>query len=264
MAALAILTVWLLTLPHSSGTELANRVIWGIFVLDYVVRLGRAPDRKRFVREHLIELIAILPWDWFRAARVLRLVRLLRAGVWIWRATRELRAIARQNGLASVLAVASGIVALGGAIFWLVEPAVHSYGEALWWAIVTVTTVGSEDIAPHTTTGRSVAAVLMLVGIGVIGMLTSSLATSFLGARQHAGNPTIEHIRERLAHWDELDPTQRRQLATMLWILANESAGAQAPHGHSAEIVGERPDLFCDRAERPAERSHFLSDQAGQ
>ncbi len=56
----------------------------------------------------------------------------------------------------------------------------------------------------------------MLVGIGVIGLLTSSLAASFLGAREHAGNPTIEQIRERLAHWDELDPTQRRQLATML------------------------------------------------
>ncbi len=112
MATLAILTVWLLALPHSPETELANRVIWGIFVLDEVVRLGRAPDRKRFVREHLIELIAILPWDWFRAARVLRLVRLLHAGVWIWRATRELRAIARQNGLAPVPAL-SDMVALG-------------------------------------------------------------------------------------------------------------------------------------------------------
>jgi voltage-gated potassium channel len=261
MAALAIIAVWLLTLPSTPAVERASQAIWVVFVADYAWRLARARDRRRFVREHVIELVAILPWDWFRIARVLRLVRLLRAGIWFWRATRELRAIARQNGLGYVLVTASALVVLGGLVLRLVEPGIQSYGEALWWAIVTVTTVGYGDIAPRTPAGRVVAVVLMLVGIGVIGMLTSSLASYFLGAHQRAGHPTIEHIREWLADWEKMSRTERRQLAALLWILADEN-DLPPELARSAEIVREGADASRLPAERPAERTHFLSDQA--
>jgi voltage-gated potassium channel len=262
MAALAVTAVWLLTLPPSPTVELAGHSIWGLFVADYVIRLARASDRRRFVREHLIELVAILPWDWIRVARVLRLVRLVRiarASVWFWRATRELRALAQQNGLAYVLATAGGIVVAGSMVFWAVEPSVTGYGEALWWAIVTVTTVGYGDVAPRTVAGRVVAALLMLVGIGVIGMLTSSLAVYFLGSRQRPHHPTLAHIRERLAAWEELEPAERRRLAAMLWILAGEEDVRPALE-RSAEIVRERADGRGERSERPAERTHLFSD----
>ncbi|MDW8060812.1 MAG: potassium channel family protein [Thermomicrobium sp.] len=263
MAALAIAAVWLLMLPERPSVELASHAIWGIFIADYVVRLARSRDRRRFVREHLIELVAILPWDFLRAARalrLLRLVRLLRAGIWFWRATRALRDIATENGLVYVLAVAGGVVLIGSAVFWLVEPSVRSYGEALWWAIVTVTTVGYGDVAPRTTAGRLVAAVLMLVGIGLLGMLTSSLATYFLGIRRCAGHPTIEHIREQVAVWEQLDPTERRQLAAMLWVLASGEQEGQGMPARSAEVVGERADPLGERSDRSAERAHFLRD----
>ena len=261
MAASAIIAVWLLTLPSTPAVERASQAIWVVFVADYAWRLARARDRRRFVREHVIELVAILPWDWFRIARVLRLVRLLRAGIWFWRATRELRAIARQNGLGYVLVTASALVVLGGLVLRLVEPGIQSYGEALWWAIVTVTTVGYGDIAPRTPAGRVVAVVLMLVGIGVIGMLTSSLASYFLGAHQRAGHPTIEHIREWLADWEKMSRTERRQLAALLWILADEN-DLPPELARSAEIVREGADASRLPTERPAERTHFLSDQA--
>lgn len=267
MGALAVLAVWLLTLPPSPEGELVSYGIWIIFVADYAVRLTRASDRRRFIREHVIELVAILPWDIFRAARVLRLVRLLRvlrAGVWFWRASRELQAVARQNGLGYVLAVASGIVLLGSAIFRFVEPGVGSYGEALWWAVVTVTTVGYGDIAPQTVAGRMVAAVLMLVGIGIIGMVTSSLATYFLGGRTRAQHPTVEHVRERLAVWDELDTTERQHLAVMLWILANEGNKLGATRVVSPEVVRERTNAAREREHCSSERTHLLSDQTGQ
>ena len=78
---MVVLAVWLLTLRHDPETGRANRVVQGNFLLDSVVRLGQALDRRPFVHEHLSELIAILPWDEFRVARILRLIRLLRAGV---------------------------------------------------------------------------------------------------------------------------------------------------------------------------------------
>ncbi|MCS7050279.1 MAG: potassium channel family protein [Thermomicrobium sp.] len=214
MAVFAIGAVALLVFPRSWQSDLLSHAIWVVFVADSVIRLGRARDRLRFVRDHWIEAIAILPWDLLRVVRVLRLVRLVRvfrAGVWFWRATRELQTIARQNGLGYVLLVAAGIVLVGSAVFWIVEPSVHGYGEALWWAVVTVTTVGYGNVAPRTAAGRAVAVVLMVVGISVIGMLTSSLATYFLGVRRRSPHPTVEYVRERLVSWDELDPRERHE-----------------------------------------------------
>ncbi len=57
---------------------------------------------------------------------------------------------------------------------------IHNYGDALWWAIVTVTTVGYGDKYPVTAGGRGVAVVLMLVGIGLIGVLTATVASYFV------------------------------------------------------------------------------------
>jgi voltage-gated potassium channel len=57
---------------------------------------------------------------------------------------------------------------------------IHTYPNALWWAIVTVTTVGYGDRYPVTAGGRIVAAVLMLVGIGLIGVLTATVASVFI------------------------------------------------------------------------------------
>lgn len=57
---------------------------------------------------------------------------------------------------------------------------IHNYGDALWWAIVTVTTVGYGDKYPVSAGGRGVAVILMLVGIGLIGVLTATVASYFV------------------------------------------------------------------------------------
>src|SRR5208282_3565148 len=57
---------------------------------------------------------------------------------------------------------------------------IHNYSDALWWAIVTVTTVGYGDRFPVTEGGRAVAVILMLVGIGLIGVLTDTVASVFI------------------------------------------------------------------------------------
>jgi voltage-gated potassium channel len=60
---------------------------------------------------------------------------------------------------------------------------IHNFGDALWWAVVTVTTVGYGDKYPMTAGGRGVAVVLMLVGIGLIGVLTATVASYFVEER---------------------------------------------------------------------------------
>jgi voltage-gated potassium channel len=224
MVLLALVVVWLLTVPDAGWARAANLTIWAIFVIDYGVRLAVAGDRRHFVRSNIPDLIAILPLDFLRVARVARLARLtrlLRAGTVLWRVTRDVRGVLGTNGLGYVVLATAALVVGGGLAAWGVEERLGSFGDGLWWALVTATTVGYGDISPVTPQGRAVATVLMLVGIGTLGMITGSIATYFLGQnREQPTNPQVEWLRDQLAGWDALRADERRRLAAMLAGLA--------------------------------------------
>jgi voltage-gated potassium channel len=75
---------------------------------------------------------------------------------------------------------------------------IHSFGDAIWWAIVTVTTVGYGDRFPVTAGGRGVAVVLMLVGIGLIGVLTATVASYFVEQKADEGNTALVERLDRM------------------------------------------------------------------
>jgi voltage-gated potassium channel len=226
MVALAVLVVVLLPFEDTGWVRAANLSVWGIFVVDYVSRLALSTDRRGFFRANIIDLLAIMPADFFRALRVLRLARLfrvLRAGAILARVTRDVRGVASTNGLGWVLLV-SLVTILGGAVaVWLIEPTIDTLPDGLWWSTVTATTVGYGDLSPEHPAARGVAVLLMLVGIGTIGMLTGSIATYFLGGEDGATDPDVEHVRARLAAWEELSAEERGRLAAMLSVLAERS-----------------------------------------
>ena len=118
------------------------------------------------------------------AVRLLRLVRLARLGVLFSIGLRQFRRLAGHRRFHFVGTVGFGVVLLGALGVFLVEgdvnPAVSSFGNALWWAVVTATTVGYGDVSPLSTEGRLIAVVLMLTGIGVIGTFTATVASFFL------------------------------------------------------------------------------------
>ena len=222
LAALAAASVWLLTQPDElEWVENSQTVIWALFVADYLARIILARDRKRFLREHILELIAILPLDMLRVARMARLFRLLRVAVIIWRISRDLRQLLTSHGLGYALTFAGMLILAGGGAISVVEPEIGSLPDGIWWAIVTMTTVGYGDIAPTTAAGRTVATLLLLVGIAVMGMLTASLTTFFMAPRTQ-GNPAIVYSRAKLDQWDDLSAEQRSDLAIMLRTLAEK------------------------------------------
>jgi voltage-gated potassium channel len=226
MIALAILVVVLLPFENTGWVRVANLTVWGIFVVDYFTRLALSTDRRGFLRANLIDLLAIMPADFFRALRVLRLARLfrlLRAGSILWRITRDVRGVAGTNGLAWVLLISLVTILAGAVAVWLIEPSITTLPDGLWWSTVTATTVGYGDLSPEHPVARGVAVLLMLVGIGTIGMLTGSIATYFLGGDEGAADPDVEHVRTRLAEWEELSAEERQRLAEVLNLLANRS-----------------------------------------
>lgn len=226
MVALALVVVALLALPNEGWVLAVNLAVWAVFVADYVTRLTLSTDRKAFLRANIIDLLAIMPADFFRALRVLRLARLLRvlrAASIIGRVLKDVRGVTSTNGLNWVLTVSLATVLLGATIVWAVEPEFGEFTDALWWSVVTATTVGYGDLAPVTPLARVVAVVLMLVGIGTIGMLTGSIATYFIGGDE-TDDPEVAHIRARLGDWDELSQEDRQRLAAMLAVAAQESS----------------------------------------
>ena len=85
----------------------------------------------------------------------------------------------KTNGLEKVLIVSLILLFLIPIPIVILEPSIESFPDALWWAVVTTTTVGYGDLSPETPIGRILAVVLMMLGIGIIGTLTSSITSFF-------------------------------------------------------------------------------------
>lgn len=224
MGGLALVSVWLAVQPDTEFHHIASLCIWGVFAVEYVVRLATAPHKPEFVRGNLLDLIAVMPWDFLRVARLFRLVRVLRflRGIQVlWRIGRHVTGILRTNGLAYALIATATLVVAAGFVIQQIEPGITTPADGIWWSLVTATTVGYGDIAPKTQEGRFIAAVLMLIGIGAIGMITGSIATYFLGT-QGARDPHVRHIQRQLDQWHELTIEERKTLVRLVQALAQD------------------------------------------
>jgi len=181
--ALAFLAVYAVQVLDVAPSPLVRRLvdgsdiaIWAAFVADYAIRVRLSTDRWRFVRTHPIDLLAIaLPP--FRPLRALRAAPLLLGGLHRTRLTRARLAVF--VGTTSLLVVFLCSLAFLDAERGAPDTKVTGYGDALWWAAVTVTTVGYGDIYPVTVEGRAVALCLMVFGIGLISFAIGT-ATSWV------------------------------------------------------------------------------------
>lgn len=219
MAILALATVPALILEESAQSaavrEIAfalNWIVWLSFCAEFLGKLAFAPARREFVRKSWFDLLIIVlspPFlvpDAFQGARAVRVVRALRmlrfvraaavAAIGLKEAGEAFRH-RRIHYVALTTAVVTGLAAIG---IYAVEhgenKAIQTLGDALWWAIVTTTTVGYGDVSPVTTEGRLIAVGLMILGIGFIGILTATITSFFLDPRQTAGAES--NIEQRL------------------------------------------------------------------
>lgn len=225
MAALALVTIWLSFEPDFANHHLVSWSIWGVFVAEYGVRLIAAPRRWDFVRSNPADLIAIMPFDLLRAFRLIRLLRvlqLIRGLTVLRRVGVHASGILRTNGLAYVLFGSFMMVMTSGLLIATLEPGIKNTSDGLWWSIVTASTIGYGDMAPKTPEGRLVAVVLILVGIGMIAMVTSSIATYFIGSHG-THNPHVRHLQKQLDGWESMSPEERREIAAVLRTLADRA-----------------------------------------
>lgn len=185
--------------------ELMDKVDNGLIIMlivEYIVRLWRAKDKRKFVFANWFDLVAMIPLDAYmylaRFMRVLRLIRIVRASPF-------LLGIIRSGPMRQVFGVVLIIMLWSSTAIYLLEYGVNdnikSYSDALWWSIVTTTTVGYGDISPVTPGGRIMATILMITGIGMLGALTANFATHWTethdSKRQNETDRLTEEIKKQ-------------------------------------------------------------------
>jgi voltage-gated potassium channel len=182
VAAVAFLAAyaWPILDPDLSAGALlvcaaATWVAWAVFALDYVARVALATDKRRYVVRHLHDL-AVIVLPLLRPLRLLRLITVI--GALNRRAGSSLR-----GRVAVYVAGATTLLSFVAALAMLdaerdaPDANITTFGDALWWSLTTITTVGYGDRYPTTTEGRFIAVALMIAGIALLGVVTATLAS---------------------------------------------------------------------------------------
>ncbi|GIS37974.1 MAG: hypothetical protein Ct9H90mP10_03750 [Actinomycetota bacterium] len=108
--------------------------------------------------------------------------------------------------LRTILAALIFFIFLFGYLFYVSEPDVRNLGDGIWWALVTITTVGYGDITPVTTLGRVVASSLMLLGLGLIATITAIVSAKFIQnfVDHHTNDDVLEKLDEMQLELDDI------------------------------------------------------------
>ena len=168
--------------------EFIDFSIYLIFAIDYIVRFIFAKYKANFIENNIPDLISIIPYySIFRLfrifkirkfAKLFRYLKLSKLYLLVKKTYKKIKKFLKLNCLIYLLMMAALGILISALIISYVEK--MKYGDSLWWAFVTATTVGYGDISPRTHVGRFVAIFLMLIGVGTFGMITGTVTTYFL------------------------------------------------------------------------------------
>src|SRR3954447_2090239 len=201
-ATLALIPVLIIEHDVSSGPwatigVIANWAIWAVFAAELAFILVVAPRKAAALRAHWLDaaiVLVTLPLygellSSLRSIRLYRLLRLVRAGVVFGRALQAERRLTSGNALRLAVLATIFLTVAAGAVQATVDT--HDFGsfwDGVWWAVVTVTTVGYGDLS---IAGRIIAIAVMLLGVGFLAVLTATVASHFVQVDQGDSNEQI-------------------------------------------------------------------------
>lgn len=246
-AALVVPTVIIEEQSSSFGwltaASLANWVIWAVFFAEYLSISLVVEDRKAYARYAWLDVTILivsfpaLPVLFAFArltrlshvARGLQLLRMVRLAALLTRGGRAAKSIFMTRGVGYILILCLVLAMACGVVFALVEGKSENVGDGLWWAVVTLTTVGYGDLAPATGLGRLTGVAVMVLGLGFVAALTAVLAAHFV--TQSESLPDAER-RELQGRVEDLG----NQLERIEGILLRESAKQPATSSEQGQL----------------------------
>ena len=192
----AWLGILVLDLTGNSGPalETVGTIIWLVFIAEFVVRFVIAPEKRRFLGRNVLTIVALLAPALrllriaaiARASGVVRGFRLVRVVGVVNRSMNALRRTLRRRAFGYVAVLTAAVWFAGAAGMYNLEPAREiqggftSYWDAVWWTGMLLTSIGSQ-YWPQTTEGRVLGFLLALYGLGILGYITATLASFFIG-----------------------------------------------------------------------------------
>ena len=195
----------------SALLEVGDWIVWGIFLTEYVTMFALANDKRHYLLNNKLNvaIIALTVPAWpalfglIRLARVARLARIIRLPVVFMRGLYGLQVAIGRPGFIYVLSVTCLLTLGGGALMAAVEPEIvkGNVWAGIWWAIITVTTIGYGDVVPASTAGKVLGILLKLAGVGLVSTLTASIAAYFV---EHEKQAETRRVTDQLSRIEVL------------------------------------------------------------
>ncbi|MBM7702029.1 potassium channel family protein [Metabacillus iocasae] len=218
---------FVLTWSEEGRYHLLDTFVWITFVIDISVRFFSAPRKWEYIKRNPLDIIAVIPLDnVFQLSRVVRLIRALRLLIIIRRYALPVAQALNKYGLSKALSAVTILIFLTSIPIVHFEPSITNYSDAIWWSIVTATTVGYGDISPETLVGRFIAILLMLFGIGLIGMITGSITSYFL-SEENNPDETTSYLTSQIKRIDELN---KEEIDILIAILNEKKKKKELDH----------------------------------
>ncbi len=186
-------------------SHMGDWAIWTVFLLETLVLSYLVDNRLLYLRRNWMNLVIIaggLPmvWSYTPLTGVLRSLRLLLLAGLLFRFSGKVRKFLAHNRLGATLAVALVVIVLAGLLMSAIEPGVRTPWDGIWWAWVTVTTVGYGDIVPVTGAGKLFAALLILMGVGLFSLMTANFSSFFIGLDVSRVEAELEQDMDKMTH----------------------------------------------------------------
>ena len=196
-----------------------DNIVRLIFIGDYVTRLAISKEKRKFIKENLIDLFSIFSIRFYvrvlgftiipskvNSSYCIKAIKSIMLIICAIKFKIRVKDEIRKSRLNFLLVVSTIFIVIGAVLISIVEG--MSIGDALWWSFVTFTTVGYGDILLKTQLGKAIAVLLMIIGIGVIGVITTSITLYIAnGGRKMQKSykeKVIEDIKNKLDNYENL------------------------------------------------------------
>ncbi len=196
--------------------QLTNFAVWGFFLAETLTLTALVERKGRYLLTNWLNLVIIVAsasviWGEASYAGILRSLRLVVIFPLLIGISPTLRKLLARNHFGLTLLVAFFVVALAGLFMAGLDPGIESVWDGLWWAWVTVSTVGYGDVVPSSPAGRIFGSVLILLGVGLFSLVTANISAYFVSQEEEKVKEEEARLRqEQQATREQMEYLERR------------------------------------------------------
>jgi len=203
IASLWILLNWI-SGTASSSYNIYDIYLWGFFIVETLVLSFLVNDTRLYLRRNWLNLIIIITGipmllGWPTHLGALRLLRVIIVFALLMHIGGRVKKMLSRNEIAATGLASLIVIVMAGILMSALDPGINGPLEGIWWAWVTITTVGYGDVVPQSHAGRAFASIIIFLGLGLFAALTASFTSFFISQREEKIISSEEGVHKRLS-----------------------------------------------------------------